>query len=163
MDQIQSLFIQSGGGLMPKGFIEWEMRGSRELLNFDAESVGYTSLRDVLSSLVVNHKQGAIHRELVCFINPRTPIKNHLVEKAARAYLQPLTVVEKRNKSHFFVKYWQKFVCHSQISFSFKDFFWGSFDAISAFISKVHLLDLSQALQYILALLRPKNLGLLQL
>ncbi|KAJ7556548.1 hypothetical protein O6H91_05G088200 [Diphasiastrum complanatum] len=161
MDQIHSLFIQSAGSMRPKGLIEWEMRASRELLNINAESVVYTSLRDVLSPLVVNRKQGGIHHELVCFTNPRTPIKNHLVEKAARAYLQP-TIVEKKNKSQFFTKYWQKFICQGHFSFSFRDIFQGPFDAFCAFISKVQLLDLSQALQYILAPLRPKTLGLLQ-
>ncbi|KAJ7298528.1 hypothetical protein O6H91_Y560200 [Diphasiastrum complanatum] len=69
------------------------------------EPVIYTSLREILSTKVQNSRP--LRCELVSSNSPRTPIKNRLVEQAARAYLQP-AVIESNQQENFKSWYWQK-------------------------------------------------------
>ncbi|KAJ7536632.1 hypothetical protein O6H91_12G075400 [Diphasiastrum complanatum] len=67
--------------------------------------VSYISLRDIMPPLK-SCKQHLLNHDVID-LESRTPIKNHLVEQAARAYLQP-TVRESNRSKRFFVEFWQK-------------------------------------------------------
>ncbi|KAJ7561417.1 hypothetical protein O6H91_03G028000 [Diphasiastrum complanatum] len=106
--------------LQPKGLLEWELRTPTHSWNLDGGNVRYTSLRDVMSSVLGQCKQGSLHHEIVCC--SRTPIKNRLVEQAARAYLQP-TMVEHTKRNQHLTSQWRRFIHNTSIPFNLKDTF----------------------------------------
>ncbi|KAJ7552946.1 hypothetical protein O6H91_06G078100 [Diphasiastrum complanatum] len=97
--QLQALFHQSSISPKTKRVASWELNPatemvSCEMVSCEIEPVGYTSLRDVIFTEMENShsQQSHVLCEVACSGSPRTPIKNHLVEQAARAYVQAAMV-----------------------------------------------------------------------
>ncbi|KAJ7554880.1 hypothetical protein O6H91_05G013900 [Diphasiastrum complanatum] len=112
-----------------------------------------------MSSVLAKSKHGSLHHEIVCC--SRTPIKNRLVEQAARAYLQP-TLVKHTKVSQFSTKHWQMFIKKIAISFSFKNLFGPPIQACASLFSGLHFPDLPEAVTHLLGSLRPRFSGVLK-
>lgn len=105
--------------------VESSLGEATELAHFDDENghLSYTSLRDLLptsrpGSPVKQKRQGSLNGEteeksddddlsVIWGSGDRLPIKNRLVEQAARAYLLPVSP-QKSPPDQFFARYWAK-------------------------------------------------------
>ncbi|KAJ7536634.1 hypothetical protein O6H91_12G079300 [Diphasiastrum complanatum] len=107
--QLETLIYHSGEAPKSWGTICWDSKPETEMIKCNEANVSYTSLRDILPPLK-SCKQHLLNH-VVIDLESRTPIKNHLVEQAARAYLQPM-VRECNQSRKIFVEFWQKLPKH---------------------------------------------------
>lgn len=87
-----------------------ELRSVGEVTCYERAVLSYTSLRDVMAAQKVKPTLLTEIDDLgLCLRNnrPRTP-KSQLLEKAARAWLQPTVRDRRLQQSNFFLRYWLK-------------------------------------------------------